>query len=111
MSVVGEAMSLADAGFFAPELHRLKALLLLKRSGRGAAQEAQACFEEGLDLARRQGTKGWELRGATGLADLWRRQDRRRDARDLLAPILGWFSEGLETADLKDARALIDQLD
>jgi class 3 adenylate cyclase/predicted ATPase len=110
MRVVGEAMPLADAGFFEPELHRRKGLLLLKRSGRDAAQEAQACFEEGLDLARRQGTKGWELRAATSLAELWRRQGRGQDARDLLAPILGWFSEGFETADLKDARVLVDQL-
>ncbi|MGH6886651.1 MAG: hypothetical protein ACREGK_11335, partial [Geminicoccales bacterium] len=89
---------------------RLEGVLLLKRSGRAAAAEAQACFEQGLDLARRQGTKGWELRAAISLAGLWRRRGRPQDARDLLAPIFGWFTEGFDTADLKDARALLAQL-
>jgi class 3 adenylate cyclase/predicted ATPase len=110
MSALAEAQPLPDVGFLGPELRRLKAMLLLRRSGRDAAEAAQGCFEEGLDLARRQGTRGWELRTATGLADLRRRQGRGREARDLLAPIFGWFTEGFETADLKDARALLDQL-
>ncbi|MGH6895080.1 MAG: AAA family ATPase [Geminicoccaceae bacterium] len=110
MSVLAEALSLPDAGFFEPELRRLEGVLLLKRSGRAAAAEAQACFEQGLDLARRQGTKGWELRAAISLAGLWRRRGRPQDARDLLAPIFGWFTEGFDTADLKDARALLAQL-
>jgi class 3 adenylate cyclase/predicted ATPase len=110
MSVVTEALSLPDAGFLEAELHRLKGRLLLGRRGRAAAEEAQACFEQGLEIARRQSTRSWELRAAISLAGLWSREGRRQDARDLLVPVLGWFTEGFETADLKDARALVDQL-
>jgi predicted ATPase len=57
-----------------------------------------------------QSAKSWELRAATSLARLWRDQGRRAEARDLLAPVYGWFTEGFDTADLKDAKALLDEL-
>jgi predicted ATPase len=61
-------------------------------------------------VARQQQAKSWELRAATSLARLWRDQGKRHDARDLLAPVFGWFTEGFDTLDLKEARALLDPL-
>jgi predicted ATPase len=89
------------------ELCRLKGLVLLHQN---SPDEAQAALEEALRIARRQQSKSYELRAATSLARLWGEQDRRGEARDLLAPVYGWFSEGFDTADLKDAKALLDQL-
>jgi len=67
-------------------------------------------MQQGIDVARRQNAKSWELRGATSLARLWAEQGRHSEARDLLAPIYGWFTEGFDTADLKDAKALLDEV-
>ena len=67
-------------------------------------------YGEAIDIARRQAAKSWELRAATGLARLWRSQGKTTEARDLLAPVYGWFAEGFDTADLKDAKALLDEL-
>jgi len=67
-------------------------------------------FRTALAIAREQGTRGYELRAATSLARLWRDQGRRSEARDLLAPVYGSFTEGFDTADLKDARALLAEL-
>jgi predicted ATPase len=72
--------------------------------------KAEDSFRTALTIAREQGTRGYELRAATSLARLWREQGRRRQALDLLAPLYGWFTEGFDTADLKDARALLDEL-
>jgi predicted ATPase len=63
-----------------------------------------------LAVACEQDAKMWQLRAATSLARLWCNQDRRDEARDLLAPIYGWFTEGFDTPDLKDAKALLDEL-
>jgi predicted ATPase len=63
-----------------------------------------------LDIARRQQAKSWELRAATSMAPLWRDQVKREEARELLAPVYGWFTEGLDTRDLKEAKALLDEL-
>ncbi|MCZ6874669.1 MAG: hypothetical protein O7G88_14255 [bacterium] len=63
-----------------------------------------------LDIARHQQAKSWELRAATSLAHLWQHQGKRQDAYDLLAPVYGWFTEGFDTADLKDAKALLNEL-
>jgi len=90
------------------ELYRLKGEALL--AGAGTASEAEAAIEQGIDVARRQNTKSWELRGAMSLARLRRQQGRRQEAVALLAPILGWFTEGFDTADLKEAKALLDEL-
>jgi len=88
------------------ELHRVKGELLLRRS----EELAQPCFTQSLHVARQQQARSLELRAATSLARLWDEQGRRADARDLLAPIYGWFTEGFDTADLKEAKALLDEL-
>ena len=90
------------------ELYRLKGEALF--AGAGTAREAEAAIFKGINVARRQNAKSWELRCATSLAKLWDRQGRRREAYDLLARVYGWFTEGLDTADLKDAKALLDRL-
>jgi predicted ATPase len=72
--------------------------------------EAESSYQCALAVARRQQAKFWELRAATSLARLWRDQGKRTEARDLLAPIYGWFTEGFDTQVLKDARALLNQL-
>jgi predicted ATPase len=71
---------------------------------------AEESFRTALAIAREQGTLGYELRAATSLARLWREQGRRGEARDLLAPLYAWFTEGFDTADLKDAKRLLDEL-
>jgi class 3 adenylate cyclase/predicted ATPase len=89
------------------ELHRLEAVALV---GLNRLEEAENAFEEALRVARRQQAKAYELRAATSLARLWGEQGRRSEARDLLVAVYGWFTEGFDTADLKDAKALLDQL-
>jgi adenylate cyclase len=73
-------------------------------------RSAESCFQDALTIARRQGTRSWELRAATSLSRLWRREGRKEEARKLLQGVYGGFTEGFETADLKDARALLDAL-
>jgi class 3 adenylate cyclase/tetratricopeptide (TPR) repeat protein len=90
------------------ELHRLRGEALLAAAGTMSA--AETAIEKGIDVARRQNAKSWELRAAMSLARLRRQQGRPQEAVALLAPILGWFTEGLDTADLKDAKALLDNL-
>jgi predicted ATPase len=89
------------------EVHRLEGVAL---SGLNRIDEAQAAFEEALRIARRQQAKSYELRVATSLARLWGEQGRRVQAHDLLVPVYGWFTEGFDTADLKEAKALLDEL-
>jgi predicted ATPase len=74
------------------------------------AAKAQMYFERALTVARKQQAKSWELRAATSMARLWRDQGKRKEARDLLAPVYGWFTEGFDTLDLKEAKALLDEL-
>jgi class 3 adenylate cyclase/predicted ATPase len=91
------------------ELQRLEGELILDR-GRGKVAQAEACFERAVKIARYKQSRSWELRASTSLARLWRDQGRRSEAHDLLAPIYGWFTEGFNTADLKDAKALLEEL-
>ena len=72
--------------------------------------EAETCFRASLDIAQEQQAKSLELRAATSLAQLYQHQSRRREARDLLAPVYGWFTEGFDTPDVKEAKALLDAL-
>src|SRR4029450_13626764 len=74
------------------------------------AAQAEACFQQALAIARRQQAKSLELREAMSLSRLWQHQGKRAAARELLAPIYGWFTEGFDTADLQEARALLDEL-
>ena len=92
---------------WAAELHRLEGVALV---GLNRLEESQRAFEAALHVARRQQAKSYELRAATTFARLWGEQGRRAQARDLLAPVYGWFTEGFDTADLKEAKALLDQL-
>ena len=89
------------------ELDRHKGQLLLRK---GHAEAAEELYRKALSLAEAQGAKLWELRAAVSLARLWGEQRRRAEARDLVAPVYGWFNEGFDTADLKDAKALLDHL-
>jgi predicted ATPase len=91
------------------ELQRRKGELLLTANGTHRSA-AEACFLRAIGIAQGQSAKSLELRAATSLARLWRDQGKRVEARDLLAPIYGWFTEGFDTADLKDAEALLDEL-
>jgi TOMM system kinase/cyclase fusion protein len=96
--------------YYEAEIHRLKGELLLQQSSDNQA-EAETCFHQALEIARSQQAKSLELRTATSLAKLWQSQGKRQEAYDLLAPVYGWFTEGFDTADLKDAKALIDELE
>jgi tetratricopeptide (TPR) repeat protein len=91
------------------ELRRLKGELLLMGDG-GAVAEAARCFRDAIELARRQRAKAWELRATMSLARLLAKQGCRDEACTMLAEIYGWFTEGFDTADLKDAKALLDEL-
>ena len=93
--------------FWEAELQRLTGQLLLQADPANQP-EAEACFHRAIEIARSQKARSWELRAATSLARLWRDQGKPEAARELLAPIYDWFTEGFETADLKDAKALLD---
>jgi predicted ATPase len=108
--VLTEALALVDTTgeyWYAPELYRLKGELLLQQSSNDQA-EAETCFHHALEIARNQQAKSFELRATTSLARLWQQQGKRQEAYDLLAPVYHWFTEGFDTADLKDAKALLE---
>jgi predicted ATPase len=83
--------------------------LLLRQPGTSQA-EVEACFQQALDVARHQEAKSLELRAAMSLTRLWQQQGKQAAARELLAPVYGWFTEGFDTADLQEARVLLEQL-
>ena len=91
------------------EIHRLRGVLLLRQPGTPQA-EAETWLQRALDVARRQEAKALELRAAMSLSRLWQQQGKRVEARALLAPVYGWFTEGFDTADLQDAKALLEEL-
>jgi predicted ATPase len=91
------------------EVYRLYGEFLLCQAAPDAAQ-AEACFQQALSKARHQQAKSWELRAAMSLSRLWQHQGKGDEARELLAPIYGWFTEGFDTADLRDARVLLEKL-
>jgi len=95
--------------YYEAELHRLDGELRLHLDAPDE-QRAEASFRRALEIARRQQAKSWELRAATSLARLRGEQGRRMEARDLLAPVYGWFTEGFDTADLREAAALLSEL-
>jgi len=91
-------------------LYRLKARALLVRGAPDARAEAQSLLDQALTTARSQDAKSLELRAAMDTAELWIAQNKREQARDFLAPIHAWFTEGFDTHDLRQAKALLDQL-
>ena len=112
LAALAEARAVLDTTelrVYAAELSRLQGVLLLQQAVPDAAQ-AEACFHQALDVARQQQAKSWELRAATSLARLWQSQGKRQEAYDVLAPVYGWFTEGFDTADLQEAKTLLDQL-
>ncbi len=127
--MLAEALTLMNKTgerYWEAELYRLKGELTLKQfqvsgskfqvqnspeSGvRSPASEAEECFLRAIDIARKQQAKSLELRAATSLARLWHQQGKKAAARALLAPVYQWFTEGFDTADLQDAKALLDEL-
>jgi predicted ATPase len=112
LGVLDEALALAeemDERWWEAELHRLKGQLLLSLTADNAAA-AEACYERAINVAQGQGAKSLELRAATSLTRLWHRQGKVETARELLAPIYAWFTEGFDTVDLKEAKALLNEL-
>jgi predicted ATPase len=112
LSALTEALAMAydyDAHEYEAEMHRLKGELLLRRDDSNAA-EAEDCFLRAIEIARNWSAKSWELRATTSLARLLNRPDRRDEACRKLAVIYDWFTEGFDTADLKDAKALLHEL-
>jgi predicted ATPase len=93
--------------WLAAELYRHKGQLLLRQ---GHSEAAEELYRKALSIAKKQEAKLWELRAAVSLARLRRDQGRRAEALDLLAPVYGWFTEGFETPDLKETKALLDAL-
>jgi len=93
--------------WFEAELYRHKGQLLLRQ---GRIEAAEGLYRKALSIAVEQEAKLWELRAATSLARLRRDQGRHAEARDLLAPVYGWFTEGFDTPDLKEAKAVLDEL-
>jgi predicted ATPase len=89
------------------EILRLKGWMLSLKSDLAGAEKS---YLASLDWARQQQAKSWELRTSTSLARLWQRQGKRNEARKLLAPVYNWFTEGFDTRDLKEAKALLDEL-
>jgi predicted ATPase len=89
------------------EMHRLRGMLLLSMHEHAAAEDS---YRQALAVARRQSAKLWELRAATSLARLWRDQGQHTEARDLLAPVYGWFTEGFDTPILQEAKTLLEKL-
>jgi predicted ATPase len=111
LSALTEALAAADEHenrCNEAEMHRLRGELLLKQDD--SKVEAQNCFERAIEIARKQSARSWELRATTSLARLLRKRDRHDEARTMLADIYNWFTEGFDTADLKDAKALLDEL-
>ena len=109
---IGEAMATVETTgeiWYEAELHRMAGEIAVLSPERDAAK-AQAYFEHSLAVAREQQAKSWELRAAMSMARLWRDQGKPQQARELLAPVYGWFTEGFDTLDLKEAKALLDEL-
>ena len=112
LTVIDEALTLVattEARWWQAELHRLKGALLLQLPIPDGHQ-AEASFQQALDVARGQQAKALELRAALSLSRLWQQQGQREAARALLAPIYGWFTEGFDTPDLQEAKALLAEL-
>jgi predicted ATPase len=112
LRLLAEALAALEAstqGDLLAETYRLQGVLLLRQATPDAAQ-AEACFQQALEVARRQQAKSWEIRAAISLSRLWQQQGEHAEARQLLAEVYGWFTEGFDTADLQEAKALLEAL-
>jgi predicted ATPase len=110
LATLAEALTFVEEtgeGYYEAEIHRLRGELLLRR---GDAAEAEASFHSAIEVARRQSAKSWELRATTSLCRLWQQQGKHEKARQRLAEIYGWFTEGFDTPDLKEAKTLLEEL-
>jgi predicted ATPase len=120
LAALEEALTLVEQTgerYYEAELHRQRGELLLRCEAKSHPapdsqdqHEAERCFQHALDVARQQQAKSLELRAAMSLSRLWQHQGKRAEARELLAPIYGWFTEGFDTADLQEAKALLEEL-
>jgi predicted ATPase len=111
-AMLDEAWALVDKNgerWYAAELHRLQGALLLQQ-GTPSGHQAEQCFRQALHIARNQQARTFALRAATSLSRLWQQQGKKAEARQLLAEIYGWFTEGFDTADLQEAKALLEAL-
>jgi tetratricopeptide (TPR) repeat protein len=121
LAAVAEALRLVDKNderIYEAELYRVKGELLLTQEGfrlqaedwREKTEEAEKCFHKAIEIARQQQAKSLELRAVMSLARLWRQQGKQAEARQMLAEIYGWFTEGFDTKDLQEAKTLLDEL-
>ena len=113
LAIIAEAMALAERTgerSYEADLWRIKGELLLQLGADDAQTEAESCYQKAIAIAQQQSTKIFELRAATSLARLWQQQGKTAEARQMLAEIYGWFTEGFDTADLQDAKALLAKL-
>jgi predicted ATPase len=111
-AILAEAWALVDKNgerWYAADLHRLQGALLLQQ-GTPAVHQAEQCFQQALHIARTQQARTFALRAATSLSRLWQQQGKQAEARELLAPIYGWFTEGFDTPDLQEAKAMLEEL-
>lgn len=112
LKIVNEELATAgvtECCCYQAELHRIKGELLLKEVT-ADQQQTEACFREALKVAHSQSAKSLELRAAMSMSRLWQRQGKKAEAKNLLAEVYGWFTEGFDTADLKQAKLLLDEL-
>jgi predicted ATPase len=113
LRALNDALTLVDTyetRWYEAEIYRIKGALLLAQSPDNQT-EAESCFQHAISIAQSQQAKSFELRAATSLATLWQRQGKRHEAYDLLSPVYSWFTEGFDTADLQDAKTLLDALE
>jgi len=112
LEMLNEALVVSDRTgerYFEAELHRLTGEWIAAHR-RDAHDEAEAAFRRAIAVAHRQQAKMWELRAATSLVRLWHKQAKSTNGRNLLAPVYSWFTEGLDTPDLKEAKSLLDSM-
>ena len=111
LSIITEELartSKSGERFYEAETHRIKGELLLSHGA--PKKEAEVCFQQAIEVACKQGAKSLELRAVMSLSRLWQRQGKTEEARQMLAETYGWFTEGFDTADLKEAKALLEEL-
>jgi predicted ATPase len=113
---VGEGLAEVNKSgerYYEAELYRIKGELLLKKAGvkdKTKQEEAEGCFRQAIDISRSQKAKSWELRAVMSLSRLLKKQGKKEEAQKLLSEVFGWFTEGFDTPDLKEAKALLYEM-